>query len=252
MRLACGLLILVHMCSVRALSTAPSFGLSKRKPAVMQIKMKAELPRTRPPYVLTGLPRPQWRGRMMGWAHSTKAWYALAIGYVSTAASLRSPMPLGLMGILIRVAVAVASSANIFISDGYHNADRRGASALRPEVELFWLRCDYIGISSVLTSLLWLWSYNFGFVGKLPAVCVAGGACTSSVAALAFTVVPRKLGHTLVKAIMAFQFVVLLGYLCIQCVSACPPACSKCRLASVGMHEELSTPNLCCVIAAAQ
>ena len=67
----------------------------------------------------------------------------------------------------VSVFVALASCANIWISDGYHNGDRRGGDAYSPETELFWLRLDYVGISSVLTSLLWLWSSNFGWVGRL-------------------------------------------------------------------------------------
>jgi len=183
----------------------------------------------RPPYVLTGLPRPQWRGRMMGWAHSTKAWYVLALAYVLAAWRLPSPTPLGAGGLALRVVAAAASSANIRISDGYHNADERAAAgvsdALAPQTETFWLRWDYVGISSVLTSLLWLWSSNFGWVGQLRAVAIAGGVSTALVALISATVVPRKVGHTSVKLIMAVQFVALLGYLCVKCVTSCPANC---------------------------
>lgn len=189
----------------------------------------------RPPYVLTGLPRPQWRGRMMGWAHSTKAWYVLALAYVLAAWRLPSPTPLGAGGLALRVVAAAASSANIRISDGYHNADERAAAgvsdALAPQTETFWLRWDYVGISSVLTSLLWLWSSNFGWVGQLRAVAIAGGVSTALVALISATVVPRKVGHTSVKLIMAVQFVALLGYLCVKCVTSCPANCSERALA---------------------
>jgi len=158
----------------------------------------------------------------MGWAHSTKTWYILVLVYVLAAWRLPAATPIGISGLLLRVVAAAASSANIWISDGYHNADRRGEAALTPEVETFWLRNDYVGISSVLTSLLWLWSNNFGWGGRLRAVGVAGGVSTALVALIAGTVVPRKLGHTSVKIIMAIQFVVLLGYLC---ACATPAAC---------------------------
>ena len=172
----------------------------------------------------------------MGWAHSTKAWYILAIVYVLAAWRMPAPTPLGASGLLLRVVAAAASSANIRISDGYHNADRRAAAgvadALAPATETFWLRWDYVGISSVLTSLLWLWSSNFGWPGRLRAVGVAGGVATALVGLIAATLVPRKVGHTSVKLLMAIQFVVLLGYLCFTCVTTCPPACSACRGAS--------------------
>jgi len=179
----------------------------------------------RPPYTLTGLLRPHWRGRKMGWLHTTGTWYAAAAAYVLLAWKLPSPVPLTASEVGLRAVVALASCANIWISDGYHNGDRRGGDAYSPETELFWLRLDYVGISSVLTSLLWLWSSNFGWVGRLRATAVAGGAATALIALLSGTTVPQKAGHLAVKLIMAMQFVGLLGYLCWFAVLSAPAAC---------------------------
>ena len=168
-------------------------------------------PGMRPPYVLTGYPRPMWRGRMMQWLHYSRAWYMLSALYVLFAWFPRTLSPFELS---LRAVVGLASSANVLISNGYHNPDKRGAHALTPAVETTWLKWDYIGISSVLTSQLWLWSANFGWAASLSLVSIAGGLSTALVAALAAFVVPRKLGHSLVKAVMGVQFVGFLGYMC--------------------------------------
>ena len=187
-------------------------------------------PQVRPPYTLTGLRRPEWRGRKMGWLHRTRAWYLICIAYVLLAWQLPTPTPLTGFELSLRVSAAVASSANIWISDGYHNGDQRAlatqrAKAYSREAELFWLRLDYVGISSVLTSLLWLWSANTGWVARLRATGVVSGLCTALIAVLSCTVVPRRMGHRSVKCIMALQFVVLLGYLCWFAVLSAPAAC---------------------------
>lgn len=150
---------------------------------------------------------------MMGWLHATRVWYIIAIAYVLVAWRLPTQAPLTGAQLMLRVGAAAASSANVLISDGYHNADKRGSDAYTAEAELCWLRWDYVGISCVLTSLLLLWSSNLGWAGHLRLVGVAGGIATAVVALLAAFVVPRKKGHTAVKALFGFQFVGLLGYL---------------------------------------
>jgi len=162
---------------------------------------------------LTDLPHPLWRGRMMGWLHRTRLWYLLSVAYVVVAWRLPSPSPLGACGLSLRAIAALSSSANVLISDGYHNGDLRGGDAYTAAAELTWLRWDYVGISAVLTSLLWLWSSNLAWMGHLRAVSIAGGVATALVALLSAAVVPRKSGHTAVKLIMATQFVGFLGYL---------------------------------------
>ena len=91
------------------------------------------------------------------------------------------------------------------------------------EAELTHLRYDYVGISSLLTTLLWLWSSNVGWCRALPAVGRASGLATALIAVLSATVVPRKAGHSLIKVILGVQFVGMLGYLVSRCVlgSAC-------------------------------
>ena len=175
-----------------AASAAKQVG-GEQQPEAMH-EERAPVVAPRPPYTLTGLLRPHWRGRKMGWLHTTGTWYAAAAAYVLLAWKLPSPVPLTASEVGLRAVVALASCANIWISDGYHNGDRRGGDAYSPETELFWLRLDYVGISSVLTSLLWLWSSNFGWVGRLRATAVAGGAATALIALLSGTTVPQKAG----------------------------------------------------------
>jgi hypothetical protein len=189
---------------------APRASLAVRLPS---LHMNGAKPAARPPYVLTGLPRPEWRGKMMGWLHATRAWYIITIAYFIACYKIPTAFPLSGRELLLRLFASLASSANVLISDGYHNGDKRGAIAYNAEAETAWLRWDYLGISSVLTSLLWLWSSNVGMGGRLPSVCLAGGVCTALVAALSAFVVPRKVGHTAVKLVLASQFVGLLGYL---------------------------------------
>ena len=170
---------------------------------------------SRPPYVLSGGPRPQWRGRAMGWLHKTRAWYIISIAYVVIASMLSrsSTLPLMPRELLLRVLVACASSLNVLVSDGYHNPDTRGPDALTPGAELVWLRLDYLGISGVLTTLLWLWASNLNFPGVTAACSYASGVSTTLVGVRARVWVPAKVGHRAVKFLMAFQFVGLLGYL---------------------------------------
>ena len=170
-------------------------------------------PGGRYPYTLTDLPRPVWRGRMMGWLHRTRLWYLFAVVYVALAVRVvKTPLNVGL-----RVAAAIATSANIFISDGYHNGDKRGArrrnEAYDPSVERRWLKWDYVGISAILTTQYWLWASNFGWVARLKLGAWLSGAALIVVIAVSQLVVPRKAGHTTVKAVMGLQFVGLLGYL---------------------------------------
>ena len=154
-------------------------------------------PGARYPYTLTDLPRPAWRGKMMGWLHRTRVWYLLAVSYVVLAVRV-SPVPMSPLNVALRVMAAIATSANIFISDGYHNGDTRGerrngwggrgrSEAYDPVVERRWLKWDYIGISAILTTQYWLWASNFGWVKSLEA-----GAWLSGVARM-----PRlRLSHS--------------------------------------------------------
>ena len=181
-------------------------------------------PGGRYPYTLTDLPRPVWRGRMMGWLHRTRLWYLFAVVYVALAVRVvKTPLNVGL-----RVAAAIATSANIFISDGYHNGDKRGArrrnEAYDPSVERRWLKWDYVGISAILTTQYWLWASNFGWVARLRLGAWLSGAALIVVIAVAQLVVPRKAGHATVKAVMGLQFVGLLGYLVSMGYSVGPSA----------------------------
>ncbi|KAL1529369.1 hypothetical protein AB1Y20_000321 [Prymnesium parvum] len=183
------------------------------------------------PYVLTGLPRSTYRGTAMGWLHKTRLWYLVAVLYVVIAAILgrTAAVPLSNVQLGFRVLAAMATAANVFISDRYHNADRRlhagRAQAYSAAAETSALAFDYLGISSVLTTQLWLWSANMNWMLMLKQVGVLSGLSTALVAVLARFVVPKKMGHVMVKATMATQFTVFLGYLAWCVLSAAPTAC---------------------------
>ena len=207
---------------------APAPLLARRNAVAVRAAPPAALsdesaqPAPRMPYILTNAPRPQWRGRMMGWLHKTRIWYLLSVAYLAAAFLLPAQVPLTRKEQLLRVLAALASSANVRISDGYHNPDKRGPEAKTPESELAWLRLDYIGISSVLTTLLWLWSSNLSFPGRMGACSWASGVSTALVAILSKVWVPKKAGHYTVKGIMAFQFVGLLGYFVSSAIALAP------------------------------
>ena len=154
----------------------------------------------------------------MGWLHATNIWYLISVAYLLVCWRIPTSIPLTAPQLLLRAFAAAASSANVLISDGYHNADKRGGDAYTSKAETLWLRWDYVGISCVLTSLLWLWSSNLAFAGQLMPVSIASGVSTALVAALSAFAVPRKAGHTAVKLIMGAQFVGMLGYLALKSV----------------------------------
>ena len=168
----------------------------------------------RVPYFISGNARPTWRGAFMGWLHRTRLWYAWSAVYLVLARCLApAGAPLGAGAMLIRVLLAAAFSANVLISDGYHNPDRRGGDALSADAELVWLRCDYIGISAVLSANYLLWASNLRWTNGLGLGGAASAAATALVTLLSATVVPRQAGHLAVKVIMGLQFSVLLTYL---------------------------------------
>ena len=168
----------------------------------------------RVPYFISGRARPTWRGAFMGWLHRTRLWYAWSAVYLVLARCLApAGAPLGAGAMLIRVLLAAAFSANVLISDGYHNPDRRGGDALSADAELVWLRCDYIGISAVLSANYLLWASNLRWTNGLGLGGAASAAATALVTLLSATVVPRQAGHLAVKVIMGLQFSVLLTYL---------------------------------------
>mmetsp|Transcript_5248 Transcript_5248/g.7391 ORF Transcript_5248/g.7391 Transcript_5248/m.7391 type:complete len:292 (+) Transcript_5248:71-946(+) len=166
----------------------------------------------RPPYALSGLPRPKLRGAVMGYLHRTKLWYFLAFGYVIAACSLLSVTDNTIFAPLLRIFAASASSASVLISDGYHNPDLRGGSVEASE-ELFWLRWDYVSISLILSTNLWLWSANIGFTTLLAFGAALSLLSTFAVSYASLKIVPRRKGHIFVKLTLAFQFVALLGFL---------------------------------------
>lgn len=128
------------------------------------------------PYVLSGLPRSTFRGTAMGWLHKTRVWYLIASLYFActTGLSYRSQASLSVVQLGFRALAALATAGNVFVSDRYHNADLR-LNAGRPQAygkkaESAALAFDYIGISSVLTTQLWLWSSNLNWMLSLKLV----------------------------------------------------------------------------------
>lgn len=169
-------------------------------------------PERREPYFISGWERPRYRGSVVRFLHATRLWYVIAAAYVvgaSTASARLSPARLGL-----RALAAVVTSINIFVSDGYHNADRRGTDALTAQAELVWLRWDYFVISWILTYNIWLWCSNFGW-GWSHILNLASGGATAvvGVSSRLATVKPMQAGHLVAIGTMALQYVGPFAYL---------------------------------------
>jgi predicted membrane channel-forming protein YqfA (hemolysin III family) len=171
-----------------------------RRPALRSrpLALSSEAAGSRPPYALSGLERPTHRGAVMGFLHNTGAWYALSAAYV--AAALKQLDPLTLYPAFLRVALVAASSYSIYISDCYHNADKR-REGVTEAGELKVLRRDYLGISLILSTNTWLWAHNLGGSALMHKLCLAATACTANVALQSFyVVILGTLGLTALKA----------------------------------------------------
>lgn len=140
----------------------------------------------RPPYLLSGLPRPRYRGALMGVLHRTRLFYLLAAGYFIAAVRLSaaSLVPLTAAGIALRFIAAAFSSANVFISDAYHNGDADPKTYTESN-ELYWMKWDYVGISAVLCYNMLVWSMNLGWAGRSRLFSIYSVACFGLVSALA-------------------------------------------------------------------
>ena len=159
----------------------------------------------------------------MGFLHNTGAWYALSAAYV--AAALKQLQPSSFYPSFLRIALVAASSYSIYISDCYHNADKR-REGVSEEGELAVLRKDYLGISLILSTNTWLWAHNLGGSPILNKLCVAATACTANVAFQSFCVVNKYIGHVLIKLTFATQFVAILGTLCLIAAKSPISACA--------------------------
>ena len=202
--------------------------LSQRRPALRsrQLVVKGGTSGAvveRPPYALSGLERPTHRGAVMGFLHNTGAWYALSAAYV--AAALKQLQPSSFYPSFLRIALVAASSYSIYISDCYHNADKR-REGVSEEGELAVLRKDYLGISLILSTNTWLWAHNLGGSPILNKLCVAASVCTANVAFQSFCVVNKYIGHVLIKLTFATQFVAILGTLCLIAAKSPISACA--------------------------
>jgi hypothetical protein len=153
-------------------------------------------PLPRPPYMLSKESRPRWRGKCYGVLHRTGAWYGLVIAYLAAVAVLlsRGAHQGAVLCFSLRVFHAISTSLNVWLSNGFHNPDKRApgdpctavvgympilcavwsrslsqvcvcldsSGALSEAAETRWLKADFVGISLVLSCSLWLWSANAG------------------------------------------------------------------------------------------
>ena len=85
---------------------------------------------------------------------------------------------------VLRGLVGLATTASIVISDKYHNGDLQAKPSL--EYEIGWLRCDFVGISAILSTTGALWSAHFGWRQPLPLLVAAEFVATACLAACAF------------------------------------------------------------------
>ena len=132
------------------------------------------------------------------------------------------------MMLIARAFMGFATSANVIISDRYHNGDRYGHNLER---EIFWLRHDFFGISAVLTSTFCVWALHIHLPPPFALLCNISVASTMTLLALAWLIYERDangltnypagqlegprtlLGVSLIKLIMAVQFFGLFGFM---------------------------------------
>jgi len=176
----------------------------------------ATTPKPRPPYFRDGKPRPVLRGRIMQvllWPWPLTLLVHLVItNYLFPRTEMVIP----------RALTALATTANVVLSDIYHNGDTRGHTVAD---EIRWLRCDFVGISAVLSATFALWSAHFRWADPYPQLTAAMACATVLVAIVAFALFetdsaftcfrdpqharpgPRtQLGETLIKALLGAQF----------------------------------------------
>ena len=146
----------------------------------------------------------------MGWLHKTRVWYLLATAYVIAAFRISASAPLPLCGsaLALRVVSALVSSANVRISDSYHNADLKPPETNTKDNELKWMRFDYVGISAILTYNQFIWGGNCAWAGMTRLAAAYSGACLAIVAVCAPKLDGNRDGFTkIVKYITGTQFV---------------------------------------------
>lgn len=219
-------LYLLHSCDallVRPCSMSRASPVMAEKPpewardpeAFKSLEVSAYNGAGRKPYLLTGLPRPKHRGALVGLLHRTKLWYIIAAAYLWSCLqrSATSAVPLTAVEKGLRVAAAVISSANIFISDRYHNADLKPGCYTKAH-ELFWMRCDYFGISAILAYNQFLWSGNVGWHCRTRLAAAYSAFCLGIVGIVAPNMSGNRDGSTkIIKYVTGTQFLPAMTYL---------------------------------------
>jgi len=167
------------------------------------------------PYFHGGGERPLLRGSVM--ANLLLVW-PVAVAVHFGAVALFEPRP---GRAAIRLLVGIATTLNVFFSDRYHNSDLRypdGSASQRTEREVAWLRCDFVGISLVLSTTFLLWTSHFGWPASLATLTWLTGAATAAVAAAAFGLYGRgdgaiRTAEAIIKATLGVQYVFFFGYM---------------------------------------
>lgn len=160
-----------------------------------------------------GVLRPRLRGLLMTWL--IKPWCVLALVHWSYSLLYMQRWELP----VLRACNWLSTTANIFISDRYHNSDRVPKPSL--ELELFWLRWDFAGIATLLATTFALWSAHFGWHGHLSTLTVVCSVCAAAVFVLAFAVFERGArrgasaasAEASIKVLLGVQFVLCFGYM---------------------------------------
>jgi len=225
---SCDAILVVHLPHRPCLWSRASTSMTERPPVswardpdvdlrtrFKSTRMSAFNGEGRRPYLLTGLPRPKYRGALVGFLHRTKLWYIIAALYLwcSLLRSATSAVPLTAVDKTLRVGAVVISSANIFISDRYHNADLK-PGLYKKEHELFWMRCDYLGISAIMAYNQFIWSGNVGWHCRTRLAAAYSALCLAIVGLAAPKLSGNRDGSTkLVKYLTGTQFMPAMTYL---------------------------------------
>ena len=118
----------------------------------------------------------------------------------------------------VRALVALATSLNILFSSRYHNADLLTRGQPMPErlaIETFYLRCDFVGISMVLSTTVALWVCHLHWANLLAPLAALGFAANALVAWAAFAVFERgksNRGVLIIQGTLGLQFLIPFCY----------------------------------------
>ena len=165
--------------------------------------------------------RPFYRGKIM--KIILKPWCLLAIFHSIYCYKYDQSFELP----ILRTLVWLSTINNIFISDKYHNSDLAPNPSIK--LELFYLRCDFTGISFVLASTNALWSAHFKWNFYFDIISYISTSCFFIICYISFVCFERgkrcgansESSEKIIKLLFGIQYIVCFGYM-VFCILQTP------------------------------